>query len=558
MNRDILELVKKNKVIPHFFKRLAPQDRNLHCLKKAIRKGNFRSKIWNHTDCNLYLIYLIQEEMIPFWQGITAYVYLIAKMHYTQTQPLREEDRDVKLNYSVKIKSLVKAGKITELGYCYLLGITRSFEKINTYLDFDDLVRYVLGLPRIEQWLIKTECNHSMRLFETQHDSDRLILVLVNNISFIQTISNYYDNPTLQYLVPSSSLINYCLRALNQQPMRMRPVLGSLGLERLYQWHENGFHPVSLYAPQVVSNPKGADGYRCGPFPMWLHDIGHTFWASMLSKQNRDYIFKVYIPALDSLSLIAETVHDEESIERLNGIKKCAYDFDLTAITYYASAATRLSTYLAHTLGKHPLFPICLYTGAHEYEPLGCAEGDTFYFLLHYALYRNKAPDSYNVVYRTLISFITTGSGYRDLRCINALKTLAKNAADYPEALFSKGQPLQLSIHPAWKILLNTREMSEDLWSAITNDPARAQELLTMIGQGLNFFHPYLPMTPTKRQVFISYLNQSSGIEIMCENSYYYPNTVVIPFQPAFFNQQPAACQFPIFESFAYAQELNF
>ncbi len=65
-------------------------------------------------------------------------------------------------------------------------------------------------------------------------------------------------------------------------------------------------------------------------------------------------------------------------------------------------------------------------------------------------------------------------------------------------------------------------------------------------------------MTPTKRQVFISYLNQSSGIEIMCENSYYYPNTVVIPFQPAFFNQQPAACQFPIFESFAYAQELNF
>jgi len=71
--------------------------------KKAIRRGNFRAKIWNNRDCNLYLIYLIQKQMIPFWQGITAYVYLIAKMQYTQKQDLRLEDQDVKFNYQLKL-----------------------------------------------------------------------------------------------------------------------------------------------------------------------------------------------------------------------------------------------------------------------------------------------------------------------------------------------------------------------------------------------------------------------------------------------------------------------
>ncbi|EDP46765.1 hypothetical protein [Rickettsiella grylli] len=538
MNPDILELVKKNKTIPHFFNRLTPKDKKLLCLKKAIHKGNFRAKIWNHTDCNLYLIYLIQEKMIPFWQGITAYVYLIAKMQYTQTQSLSEDDQDVKLNYSVRIMLLTKSGKITALGYRYLVGVMHSFEKINIYLDFESLVRYVLELPRIEQWLIETECDHHMSLLKTKHDSDRLMLILIHNISFIQNISNYGDDPTLQYLVPSSSLINYCLKALNKKPMCMRPILGSLSLERLYQWHENDFHPVSLYAPQVLSNPKNADGYRCGPFPMWLHDIGHIFWASMLSKREREYIFATYIPALRHLHTLAETVHDESSIERLKAIQQCTNDFDLTDILYYADPVKRLKTYLAHTMGKHPLYPICLYSGVHEFEPIGCAEGDTFYFLLHYALFSDKTPDHYKAVYQMLIDFVATGFGYRDPRCINALKILAKNAAHYADALFSSEQPIQLRInHLSWKKLLTTRGMSEELWLAITSDPARAQELLVMVEQGFIFFHPYASMTLAKRLTFMQYLNQFSTHETYY-NSYPCANNVV-PFRSGFFNHRP-------------------
>lgn len=91
--------------------------------------------------------------MIPFWQGITAYVYLIAKMHYTQKQDLRPEDQDVKFNYQVKIILLVKAGRITELGYQYLLGVFHALQSLSANLNFEQLVDYVVKLPRIEQWL---------------------------------------------------------------------------------------------------------------------------------------------------------------------------------------------------------------------------------------------------------------------------------------------------------------------------------------------------------------------------------------------------------------------
>ena len=103
IHNNLLELVQKNKTIPAFLNNLTANDPRLCCLKKAIRRGNFRAKIWNNRDCNLYLIYLIQKQMIPFWQGITAYVYLIAKMQYTQKQDLRLEDQDVKFNYQLKL-----------------------------------------------------------------------------------------------------------------------------------------------------------------------------------------------------------------------------------------------------------------------------------------------------------------------------------------------------------------------------------------------------------------------------------------------------------------------
>lgn len=48
IHNNLLELVQKNKTIPAFLNNLTANDPRLCCLKKAIRRGNFRAKIWNN------------------------------------------------------------------------------------------------------------------------------------------------------------------------------------------------------------------------------------------------------------------------------------------------------------------------------------------------------------------------------------------------------------------------------------------------------------------------------------------------------------------------------
>ena len=86
---------------------------------------------------------------------------------------MRPEDQDVKFNYQVKIILLVKAGKITELGYQYLLGMFHAMQSLSANLNFEQLVDYVVKLPRIEQWLIKTEFDHHLTHRESKHDANR-------------------------------------------------------------------------------------------------------------------------------------------------------------------------------------------------------------------------------------------------------------------------------------------------------------------------------------------------------------------------------------------------
>ncbi len=517
---DLLELVQKNKQIPCFLNDLMPKDKELLRLKEAISQGNFQVSIWNNPQCHLYLIYLIQKKVIPFWQGITAYVYLIAKMQYTKQQRLRPEDEDVKLNYRVNVIPLVEAGKLSELGGQYLFGVIHALEKLKIYFNLSELMAYVLALPSIEQWLIKTEFNHHLMPQEIRNDSNRLVWILLENLPLVQKISGgSYDDLTTQYLVPSSSLINYFFQGMGEQPMQMRPVLGNPGLKTLYQWHQEDFHPVSLYSPEILSNPKDADGYRCGPFGLWLHDLGHTFWANLLSKSQREYIFRTYIPALRHLGKIAKAFNDDSSIEMLKEIEIRAYDFDLTAISDYANQETRFDTYLAHTIGKNPVYKSCLYLGAYEFETIGRAEGDTLYFLVHYAMYSAETPEIYKEIYQILIRFISTGKSYRDQRIVNALRTLAKNAATDPENLFAHGRPLWKSDRRDWFTLINSNPVSEELWWEITRDVDRAQELLYLIEQGLMFFHPYLPMTDPKRRELLNYLDKDNQVTWGTESS---------------------------------------
>ncbi len=258
------------------------------------------------------------------------------------------------------------------------------------------------------------------------------------------------------------------LRALNEKPVSMCPVLGSLGLETLTKWHSQGFHPVSLYAPKILSNPKDADDFRCGPFPMWLHDIGHSFWGSMLTKAQRDAIFATYVPALHHLKEIAEAYLDDRTIEFLKEAEIKACDFDLTATTYYAELETRYDHYLAHTIGKNPSTR-CVYTmdSMNMKRSAPSQRQSALFSTSSCYVCHSKTPQPFKEVYRSLISFITTGKGFREQRSINALQRLAKQAAIDSDVLFTQGPSLGNWNNMTWQRLLNSDRVSAELWFSL-------------------------------------------------------------------------------------------
>ncbi len=138
-------------------------------------------------------------------------------MQYTQTQDLRDEDQDVKLSYQVEVVPLVKSGKITTLGHQYLLGVMQDLKRIQAEVNHHHLMEYILRLPRIEQWLIKTEYNHHYQsaLGEFPNDANRLVWVLIENLPLMQRLStSCYEDATTRYLIPFTWISKSALVAI--------------------------------------------------------------------------------------------------------------------------------------------------------------------------------------------------------------------------------------------------------------------------------------------------------------------------------------------------------
>lgn len=87
----------------------------------------------------------------------------------------------------------------------------------------------------------------------------------------------------------------------------------------------------------------------------------------------------------------------------------------------------------------------------------------------------------------------------------------------------------------AWLKLLKSDRLSAAIWFNLTGDSDRAEELLQMIEQGLNLFHPYLPMTATKRLAPLDYFeNQPANATKISNVQANNVNIVTVSFNPSF------------------------
>jgi len=345
---NMFSFIKKNQAIPDALAKLSYDDINVTRLHSAIERGDYADTTFEeaNVDCYLWPLSLLKENKIGYWQGITAYSYFLCLMQFTRKQILKDEDLDVNISDDVyrqfKVDSMAADGKLTRLGEKYLKSVCERFMKLQHPLDYEKLKKMVLSLPASEQWLFKATMDESQ---VNKNDYDTISERVIRSTPVI-----YYEEvkPLIYYWIPSFTFIQEILNKLSPTPMRMQPIFGSIKPATLRNLHQNHIHPMGLYAYDVGSNPKNVHGLRVGPMSQLLHDIFHVICATLLTLDERNFIFEKFIPAIEKAKQQAEKIADVDLSKRLDSAIK-SIDFDLSPINIYSDRSKRLAKCLART-----------------------------------------------------------------------------------------------------------------------------------------------------------------------------------------------------------------
>jgi hypothetical protein len=527
----LFEFIKKNNTIPEFIANIKPEDPKIKTLLDAIHNADPEAKIFSDPDCYFYLLYLIKSEQIPFYQGMTVYSYLMALMQFTDKQPLRSEDQDVKFTRPLSIEKMVEDKKLTKSGQEYLLFICKRLKELEFEIDYLNLKHFILSLAPTEQWLIKLSTPLYHRGDKKPNHCDRMASVLAGNTAFIRFVT---ENETRTYWIPSTSLINYFLAQISPEPMQMQCSFGSTNEKTMYLIHLKGKHPVPLYAPAVKSNFRDADGWRCGPFVVWLHDMAHVFWANVLGSQDRKTILTEFIPELRKIHNKALEVKDDEAATRILKIIHRANSFDLSGSFYYQSTADRFKQYLLSVIGW-PMeernfgawdFYRIIETGyGQDVEQTGIGQHveDRIYFLM---LKSRNCIDT-SVACKQLWEMVLTcdkNNSHGDISqtriggITSAIAALADDVCDWRLTRYKRffadnfkhyqsyeiKNIKELMDWKRWKKILSEFDEvtpdSEKLWKTLNEISYINDQLLFLICEyKVKFFHPYIPITESEK-----------------------------------------------------------
>lgn len=506
----LLKYISKNTYIPHFLSTLDSKNPKVKELRTAIEKGDENAEIFKDPDCYLYLIYLMKTEKNFSELGLTTYVYLMTLMQFSDHQPLRMEDSLIKFRHNFSIQKISQNGVITFEGAIFLRSIHARIIDQGHILDYAQLENYVLTLPPTEQWLIKITYRSPGSIGLT--DAEVLLDILLINIPFC-TYENAYES-LRSTLIPSASVIQYILQKITPSPMRLVPIFGTINEETLRQWHSFDRHPGALYGLHVLSNIRKVHHYISGPLIAYLHDVGHLYWGSLLSKAERQYIYDEFIPQMETLLSTAQDHFDLEVVHKIKNIIFKSIDFDLTDIRSY-SKENRFIEYISRLFGKYAnekLFP----REQIEFEPMGIPMQDRLYFLLYKM--RHQLPLGKNKKFwDSVFAQIKVGKNYREITVIQALEELAKynNQPLKKESVFADLQ-LDRASCESWLYIFDPAKTHAEVWESIRKEKREYQFLhFTKIGH-IAFLPPYLPLTDASRNEFVAFIK---GYQAKLDNS---------------------------------------
>jgi len=506
LREGLTENIRLNKQLPAFFNDIHenPTVHNvkLNALQTAIVRGDYQAPIFSDEQCAPYLLFLMIEGKIPFWHGMTAYTYLTALAQFTTQQALKPEDEKYKRHEPITVIPLVlqtpSMKELTSMGVAYLEQVCKDFkESVTITLSYAALRNFILQLPSSEQVLIQVTC---------KVDRDNEIYNLLNptgrNLPFI-AYKLWEEKNNISLFVPSFSLMHHFIHCLSPEPLQIKPMLGQIGNETLIQYHLHDQHPVALYSMLVKSNLTEVHDYTCGPFPTLIHDLGHWLWANLLAPRERYLIFNEIIPRMRTLKVQAESVNDTVTANRISGIIDRLYDFDLTPLSQYREAKSRLATYVARCMRSSSVSHGLFLFSQDEFASIGKCNDDRLYFLicrLCNQLQKEESP--FSPLWNQIRDTRKAGRFHRPEKIVCAIESLAglKDELEYRGNPFLSFQnKIKIEYQAAWHDLLASTTDSKTLWKKIEENWRLEFDFINLVNAyNIKFFEPYLSLIPSE------------------------------------------------------------
>ena len=341
------QFIPKNTKIPAFTAEIAANpaehEEALSALQAAIAAGDFHAQVFEHEHCMRYLLYLIENKMVPFWQGMTAYTYVIALAQFTTKQQLKTSDQKFKSIRHVSVTPLVVNGEIAKDVKTYLYYLIGALNKLQININIDELFDFILNLPPCEQQLVKIGYDSSAQDDPWGKGEDKMLAILVANIPYFQ------DEHSGICVIPSASIINYVHSKMSSTPLQGQPVLGRVKDEDFRDLHHKDQHPVAYYHLDEIFNLCEAHSLSCGPLPALLHDLTHIFLANLLSIEERNLLQNDLLTLLENVKASSTTDVIQHMI---NAIVLNLNDYNLTNTNFYLQQESRFQKHVKNVLDE--------------------------------------------------------------------------------------------------------------------------------------------------------------------------------------------------------------
>lgn len=325
--------IQSNKALPQFFDdyrdNAIKHAESLQQLQDAVLQGDQNASCFQERFCAERLLYLIQTKRIPYWQGITAYVFSMAVSQFSIPYRLKIPDRvkfHIEIPYGV-FSWVNKEGCLTAAWNDYVEMLQANLKVLEIDIDIGRLNKIVLALPKSEQCYIKARFERG-----SQNHVHAMMSTMRTNVAI------FMNKEEGVFIMPSLTLFNSIMAEISSDAMCIMPCFGILHSDTVNALHERNIHPGALYSKFVTHNTIKPHLFDCGGFLSFAHDMGHVYMASLLRLAERQAIFTTALPWLQK--------HLQSSPATYTGLKRTLGDFDLTPIQDYNVASTRFNTYL--------------------------------------------------------------------------------------------------------------------------------------------------------------------------------------------------------------------